>query len=112
MAVNKNQIISWGISLMFIVFAAVNLNDPDGWMWALIYVAVAILPFIQKIKQTYLNQMAVVLLVLGTLIASGILNQWMPQQADDRMVNMWEHQREGLGILLASAWLWLGRRLK
>ena len=97
---------------MFFVFAVVNLNDPDGWIWALIYVAVAVLPPIQIVNQKYLNQLAVVLLVLGALIASGILNQWMLQQTDDRMVNMWEHQREGLGIILGSAWLWLGRRLK
>ncbi len=95
---------------MFMVFAVVNLNDPDGWIWALIYAAVAILPFIRKIKQTPLNQLALVLLVLGLLIASGILNPWMPKQADDRMVNMWEHQREGLGLILGALWLWLGRR--
>jgi len=112
MAITKNKIISWAIAIMFVVFAVVNLNDPDGWIWALIYVAVAVLPLIQTVNQKYLNQLAVVLLVLGALIASGILNQWMPQQTDDRMVNMWEHEREGLGIILGSAWLWLGRRLK
>ena len=112
MAITKNKIISWVIALMFFVFAVVNLNDPDGWIWALIYMAVSLLPIIKKIDQKYLNQLALVLLVLGVLIASGILNQWMPQQADDRMVNMWEHEREGLGIILGSTWLWLGRRLK
>ena len=112
MAIAKNKIISWVIVLMFFVFAVVNLNDPDGWIWALIYMAVALLPIIKKVGQKYLNQLAVVLLVLSVLIASGILNQWMPRQADDRMVKMWEHQREGLGIILGSAWLWLARRLK
>ena len=112
MAVNKYKILSWAVALMFIAFAAVNLNDPDGWIWALIYVAVAGLPLSQKVNQKYLNQLALALLVLGLLIASGILNPWMPQQEDERMVNMWEHQREGLGIILGSAWLWLGRKLK
>ena len=112
MAVNKYKILSWSVALMFIAFAAVNLNDPDGWICALIYVAVAVLPLSQKVNQKYLNQLALVLLVLGSLIASGILNPWMPQQEDDRMINMWEHQREGLGIILGSAWLWLGRKLK
>ena len=112
MAINKYKILSWAVALMFIAFAVVNLNDPDGWIWALIYVAVAVLTLSQKVNQKYLNQLALVLLVLGSLIASGILNPWMPQQEDDRMVNMWEHQREGLGIILGSAWLWLGRKLK
>ena len=93
------------------IFAWVNLNDPDGWIWALIYVNVAILPMVKKVNQTFLNQLALILFVLGLLIASGILNPWMPQQEDDRMINMWEHQREGLGIMLGSAWLWLGRKL-
>jgi len=52
-----------------------------------------------------------VLLVLGLLIASGILNPWMSQQEDDRMVNMWEHQREGLGLILGSLWIWFSRKL-
>ena len=112
MAITKNKIISWVIALMFFVFAVVNLNDPDGWIWALIYMAVALLPIIKKVDQKYLNQLAVVLLVLGLLIASGILNQWMPQQTDDPMVNKSEHQPEGLRIILGSPWLWLGRRLK
>jgi hypothetical protein len=55
--------------------------------------------------------LALVLLVLGLLIASGILNPWMSQQEDDRMVNMWEHQREGLGLILGSLWIWFSRKL-
>ena len=107
-----NKILAKLITGIFIIFAWVNLNDPDGWIWSIIYLGVAIMPSIHKVNQSHLNQLALVLLVLGLLIASGILNSWMPQQTDDRMVKMWEHQREGLGIILGSAWLWLGRRLK
>jgi hypothetical protein len=74
-------------------------------------VAVAVLPLSQTVNQKYLNQLALVLLVLGLLIASGILNPWMSQQEDDRMVNMWEHQREGLGLILGSLWIWFSRKL-
>jgi hypothetical protein len=107
-----NRILKWTIVLIFILFAMVNLNDADGFVWVPIYIAVAVLPLIQKVDQSYLNQFAVVLFVVGALVATGILNNVMPQQVDDRMVNMWEHQREGLGLILASIWLWLGRRLK
>ena len=96
---------------MFVTFAAVNFNDPDGFIWVPIYVAVPLLPFLRKVDQIYLNQFAVVLFVLGALIATGILNNIMPQEVDVRMVSMWEHQREGLGLILGSIWLWIGRRL-
>lgn len=107
-----NRIISWGVALIFILFAILNLNDPDGWIWAFIYLAVAIIPFVRKVKHRFLNQLASTLLVLGLLIVSGLLNNWMPQQADDRMVNLWENQREGLGIILGSVWLWIVQKLK
>ncbi|MDP6339296.1 MAG: transmembrane 220 family protein [Candidatus Marinimicrobia bacterium] len=106
-----NRILSWAITLIFLFFAVVNLNDPDGFIWTPIYVAVALLPILRKVDQSYVNQFAVILLVLGALIATGILNDVMPQQVDDRMVNMWEYQREGLGLILGSTWLWVSRKL-
>jgi hypothetical protein len=27
-------------------------------------------------------------------------------------VNMWEYQREGVGLVLGAIWLWFGRKLK
>ena len=35
----------------------------------------------------------------------------MPGQIDNRMVNMPEHQREGVGLILGSIWLWFSRLL-
>ena len=107
-----NRIISWGVALIFILFAILNLNDPDGWIWAFVYLAVAIIPFVRNVRQKFLNQLASILLVIGLLLVSGLLNNWMPKQADDRMVNLWEHQREGLGIILGSVWLLIVQKLK
>ncbi|CUV10213.1 hypothetical protein MGWOODY_Mmi2159 [hydrothermal vent metagenome] len=50
-------------------------------------------------------------MILGSLIALGLLNTIMPSQVDGRMLNMWEHQREGLGLILGAMWLWFGRQL-
>ena len=97
---------------MFILFAVVNLNDADGFIWVPVYVAVAVLPLFQKVDQKYLNIFGLILFGIGLMIAFGYLNSFMPQQIDDRMVRMWEHQREGLGLILGSMWLWFGRRLK
>ncbi|MGY8780341.1 MAG: transmembrane 220 family protein [Fidelibacterota bacterium] len=106
-----NRILKWAIALMFILFAMVNLNDADGFIWVPIYVAVAVLPLIQTVEQKYLNIFSLIIFGVGLLIALGFLNSFMPQQIDDRMVNIWEHQREGLGLILGSVWLWLGRRI-
>ena len=52
-----------------------------------------------------------IILTLGILIGLGGLNSFMSKQIDDRMINMWEHQREGVGIILGSIWVWFSRRL-
>lgn len=106
-----NRILKWAVAFMFILFAVVNLNDPDGFIWAPIYVAVVVLPLIKTVEQKYLNIFSLILFGVGLFIVLGFLNSFMPQQIDDRMVNMWEYQREGLGLILGSVWLWLGRRI-
>jgi hypothetical protein len=53
-----------------------------------------------------------VLFIIGCLITFGILNSLMPWQVDNRMMNLWENQREGLGLILGASWLWFGHRLK
>ena len=107
-----SQIIKWAIALIFCSFALVNLNDPDGFGWVFIYLAVAFLPLTKRVGALYLKLGAVVLFIIGCLITFGILNSLMPWQVDNRMMNLWEHQREGLGLVLGAAWLWFGHILK
>ena len=49
--------------------------------------------------------------ILALLLIFGFLNTIMPGQIDNRMVNMSEHQREGVGLILGSIWLWFSRLL-
>ena len=107
-----SQIIKWAIALIFCSFALVNLNDPDGFVWVFIYLAIAFLPLAKRVGALYLKIGAVVLFIIGCLITFGILNSLMPWQVDNRMMNLWEHQREGLGLILGAAWLWFGHLLK
>ena len=109
-----SRIIKWAIVLIFCSFALVNLNDPDGFIWVPVYVTVAFLPLIsiEKVSVRLLKFCSLFLFIVGTLMALGLLNSIMPWQADDRMGNLWEHQREGLGIILGAAWLCFGHRLK
>jgi len=64
------------------------------------------------INNSHLKIVAIVILILGILVALGFLNTIMPQQMDNRMVDMWEYQREGVGLILGAIWLWFGRKLK
>ena len=109
-----SRIIKWAIALIFCSFALVNLNDPDGFIWVPVYVTVAFLPLasIEKVSVRLLKFCSLFLFIVGALVALGLLNSIMPWQADDRMGNLWEHQREGLGLVLGAAWLWFGHILK
>jgi len=107
-----NHILRWTVALIFCSFAAVNLNDPDGFIWVPVYLAVAFLPFTKIGSEQTIKISAVVLLIIGILVTRGLMNTIMPWQLDNRMVNLWEHQREGLGLILGAAWLWFGHRLK
>ena len=98
------QVLPWMIAAVFIVFAMVNFDDPDWFIWVPTYSAI--------INNSHLKIVAILILILGILVALGFLNTIMPQQMDNRMVDMWEYQREGVGLILGAIWLWFGRKLK
>ena len=41
-------------------------------------------------------------LMLGLFVFVEVLNNIMFEQFDDRMIDLWEHQREGMGLILAG----------
>ena len=108
------QILLWLITAVFIVFAVVIFDDPDWFIWVPTYIAIGLLPLLPVgiLINSHLKIIAIVILILGILVALGFLNTIMPRQMDNRMVNMWEYQREGVGLLLGAIWLWFGRKLK
>ena len=108
------QVLPWMIAAVFIVFAMVNFDDPDWFIWVPAYIAIGFLQLFPSgiINNSHLKIVAIVILILGILVALGFLNTIMPRQMDNRMVNMWEYQREGVGLILGAIWLWFGRKLK
>ena len=108
------QILLWLIAAVFIVFAVVNFDDPDWFIWVPTYITIGLLPLLPVgiLINSHLKIIAIVILILGILVALGFLNTIMPRQMDNRMVDMWEYQREGVGLILGAIWLWFGRRLK
>ena len=108
------QVMPWLIAAVFIVFAMVNFDDPDWFIWVPTYIAIGLLPLLSTgiINYSHLKSVAIVGVILGIIVALGVLNTIMPRQMDNRMVNMWEYQREGVGLILGAIWLWFGRKLK
>jgi len=99
------------ITITFFSFAIVNINDPDGLIWILIYIAIACAPWIKKVDQKLLKISAILISIIGLLIIFGLWNSIMPKQFDNRMLNLWENQREGLGLILGAVWLAFGKKL-
>lgn len=101
------------IALVFLTFGILNLNDPDGIFWVVSYFIIALIPFIAKdrISDKQLRIAAAIFFFIGFLIIVGIGNPIMPTQFDDQMANMWEHQREGVGLILGAVWIWFSRKI-
>lgn len=108
------------LGLTMLVFALVQLNDPDPLIWVTYYAAVACACTVAA----YRALPGVALLALGAVTAAGValtlpgfvdwlLNRppsdlWAPM-SDDRLYI--EHSRELLGLLIAGACLATAHRL-
>ncbi len=99
------------ITIIFFAFAIVNINDPDGIIWVFTYIIIGCLPWVKKIDQKLIYFFAILISIIGLFIVFGLLNSVMPKQFDNQMVNLWEYQREGLGLILGALWLVFGKKL-
>jgi Transmembrane family 220, helix len=87
-------IVMFGLMLMAVV---VQYNDPDGWLWMLIYgYAVAVTWMALRQKYTYLS-------VLGGVGYLGGFFYLMPESFDGWYTN--EIAREALGLLITAIWM-------
>jgi hypothetical protein len=111
-------------ALLFVAFAAVQLNDPDPLIWVLIYGAVAAISVLAFFRKHYPGVCVVLaLLFVGYSIwfLPGVqewLGQKNPAQLFDNVAKMEhpfiEESREFLGLWVAAitllAYGWFGRR--
>ena len=87
----------------FTLFAILNLNDPDWFIWVPVYGIIAALILVTNSNARKLKLMAgCFFIVLGLFVFAEVLNDIMFIQPDDRMIGLWEYQREGLGLILAG----------
>jgi len=111
---NFNKILQLFFSLLMVVFAYLQLNDPDPFLWVLIYLLVALMLGFSAFGKR--NKIVFCGLIGSMLIAMAILSpglwQWIRYEpAEDLLYGMSpdrmyiEESREFLGLLIAILFL-------
>lgn len=104
---------AWLGATIFFIFGLLNINDPDWFIWVPTYWMIAIIPTIPQNTLSLKNKtsISVPLFIVGSLIFLGILDTSFYYQADNMMTGLLEYQREGVGLLLGSFWIYLQKYL-
>jgi len=100
------------VNSLFILFAVLNINDPDWFLWVPTYfLVVASTVAYQKklINKKVVNILMVYLLFIFAFSFFGLIE--VLDKNSDTMINMKESNREAFGALLALGWIyWTSRR--
>ena len=99
------------VNSLFILFAILNINDPDWFLWVPAYflVAASTVAYQKKlINKKAVNVLMVYLHFVFTLSFFGYIE--VLDKNSDTMINMTEPNREAFGALLAVGWIyWTSR---
>ena len=100
---------TWLGATIFFIFGLLNINDPDWFIWVPTYLMVAIISIIPKkiLSLKIQNFFYTTLSIVRVLIFLGIFDTSFYSQADNMMTGLLEYQREGVGLLLGSFWVYL-----
>ena len=102
----------WLVNSLFILFAVLNINDPDWFLWVptyLLVVAGAVSYKKKLINKKTVNILMVYLLFIFAFSFFGFIE--VLDKNSDTMINMKEPNREAFGALLAMGWIyWTSRR--
>ena len=108
------KIIKLILAIIFILFAAVQYNDPDPLLWMFIYGFVALLLLVSAfrgISKELIIASCVGLISYSLLYLPGLWEWWTEGQAGELVAEMKadkmyiEESREFLGLLIATAGL-------
>ena len=103
------KLIDISVAIVFILFAVVHWNDPDPWIWIVMYLCVAAIPIMKLLRKRikYFEYGLLVILAIGLASYLPSIYQWlqdgMPSitsemKADTPYV---EWVREALGLLIS-----------
>ena len=95
------------LTLLMVLFAGVQFNDPDGPTWMALYGVPAIWAGIAWVRPRLLTGATPFMLLGGSLLAGLVLVVvlWPPAEEWWRTEVWWESEasREGMGLMLATA---------
>ncbi len=98
------------IATVFVLFAGVQLNDPDPWLWVLVYLGVSICAIAHLVKRDlkWLSLLGAVGCLVGVIMIAPDFLQWLKDGMPSIVKSMKaetpyiELVREFLGYLLAG----------
>ncbi|MBM3400177.1 MAG: hypothetical protein FJY15_06380 [Bacteroidetes bacterium] len=99
------------LTLMLLCFAAVQHNDPDAWLWTMVYVIYALVVISAVIRP--LNTIWYLIVLMIPLVFAFL--QW-PEKwegiGETMMTDNTERARESLGLIICALSSWLSIKLK
>jgi hypothetical protein len=101
----------WAVNSVFVLFAVLNINDPDWFIWVPTYFLVVASTAAyreNKIKKKTINKVLLYLLFVFIISFFGFVEVF--DDSSDTMVNMKEPKREAVGALIAMAWVFWASR--
>ena len=101
----------WAVNSVFVLFAVLNINDPDWFIWVPTYFLVVASTAAyreNKIKKKTINKVLLYLLFIFIISFFGFVE--VLDDSSDIMVNMKEPKREAVGALIAMAWVFWASR--
>ena len=101
----------WAVNSVFVLFAVLNINDPDWFIWVPTYFLVVASTAAyreNKIKKKTINKVLLYLLFIFIISFFGFVEVF--DESSDTMVNMKEPKREAVGALIAMAWVFWASR--
>jgi hypothetical protein len=101
----------WAVNSVFVLFAVLNINDPDWFIWVPTYFVVVASTAAyreNKIKKKTINKVLLYLLFVFIISFFGFVEVF--DDSSDTMVNMKEPKREAVGALIAMAWVFWASR--
>jgi hypothetical protein len=111
------KVVNFLLALLFLVFAFVQVNDPDPLLWILIYGNMAVLSILAMFKihlKYWVLLSALIFIVYATILSGGAWQWWQsPDKSllfDDlaKMQNIYiEETREFLGLIICLIALFL-----
>ncbi len=105
------KIVNIILCILFIAFAILQLNDPDGWLWFLIYFVVALISIIEnfkKLPKTFLWVVFFGLVIYSAFYFSSLIDFLKTDNKEEVFGEMvyekpyLEGTREFIGLILAA----------